>query len=66
MQFLNLLLFASLAEIQNAYRITISLLHNNQNNKDYAKEIYYFAIFASGYMQYVCPKCTAVGNQSFF
>ena len=30
--------------------ITISLLNNNQNNKDYAKEDFYFATFASGHI----------------
>ena len=50
MHFLNFLLFASLAEPQATYNIAISLLHNNQNNKDYAKEIFYFATFASGYI----------------
>ena len=41
-------IFASLAKTKSILVIYISLLHNNQNNKDYAEEDFYFATFASG------------------
>ena len=37
---INFIIFASLAKIKTIWVLTISLLHNNQNNKDYAKEYF--------------------------
>ena len=41
-------IFASLAKTKSILVIYIFLLHNNQNNKDYTEEDFYFATFASG------------------